>query len=119
VPLTAGELARGHRLILLRGNGPVAYVGWAACTIEQGRRFVGLERIVVLDFVRREGEAMAFRAAAASSPRPALGPPGPERSEGRRRPASKRPMQRAFRCAAARGRPSILAMILGCALIHG
>lgn len=61
VPLTAGELARGHHLLVLReGRQPVAYAGWAACSAEEARRFLGPEGIRALDPARRDGEALAF-----------------------------------------------------------
>jgi hypothetical protein len=60
VPLTAGELSRGHHLIVLREWTAVAYAGWAACTEEQGRLFLGSKGIAALDFTRREGDAIAF-----------------------------------------------------------
>ena len=69
VPLTTGELARGHHLIVLReGNagGAVAYAGWAACTEVEGQRFLGPDGIAALDFARRDGEAIAFLTLTAS-----------------------------------------------------
>ena len=66
VALTSGELARGHHLIVLRGGVAAAYSGWAACSEEQGRRFLGPEGIHALDFARIEGEAIAFLTAAAA-----------------------------------------------------
>lgn len=69
VPLTAGELARGHHLIVLRDQaGAVAYAGWAACTAEQGQRFLGPQGVGALDFARREGEAIAFLTWTAADP---------------------------------------------------
>lgn len=62
VPLTTGELARGHHLIVLRetDGSAVAYAGWVACSTEEGQRFLGQHGVAALDFSRREGEAIAF-----------------------------------------------------------
>ncbi|WP_137181896.1 hypothetical protein [Roseomonas sp. AR75] len=67
VPLTAGELTRGHHLMVLRGSPAalVAYAGWAACTAAQAEGFLGDAGISALDFSRREGEAIAFLTLAA------------------------------------------------------
>lgn len=60
VPLTAGELARGHHLIVLRDGAVAGYAGWVACTAEQGQRFLGPDGIKALDFARSEAEPIAF-----------------------------------------------------------
>lgn len=68
VPLTAGEISRGHHLLVVRGSQPVGYVGWAACTFDQGRRYLGPEGIRALDQQATEGEAIALQTIAALSP---------------------------------------------------
>lgn len=60
VPLTAGEIARGHHLLVLQQQRPAAYAGWAACSMEQGARFLGPEGIKALDSRLADGPAMAF-----------------------------------------------------------
>ena len=60
VPLTAGEIARVHHLLVLQHRRPAAYAGWATCTMEQGARFLGPEGIRALDEHPGDDTAMAF-----------------------------------------------------------
>lgn len=66
--LTAGEIARGHHLLVLDHGTPVAYAGWAACTTEQAERYLGAEGISALDMRQHSGEVVAFLTLAAVSP---------------------------------------------------
>jgi len=68
VPLTAGELSRGHHLLVVEGTQPVGYLGWSACTLDQGRRYLGQEGLRALDQTATEGEAIALQTVAALSP---------------------------------------------------
>lgn len=65
--LTAGEITRGHHLLVLDRGHPVAYAGWACCTEAEAARFLGAEGIGALDMTRREGEVLAFLTLAAVS----------------------------------------------------
>ena len=58
--LTAGEIARGHHLLVLEHGRPVAYAGWACCSPEQADRYLGAEGIAALDLRQRSGEIVAF-----------------------------------------------------------
>jgi hemolysin-activating ACP:hemolysin acyltransferase len=67
VPLTTGEITRGHHLLILEQDRPAAYAGWAECSLEQGARFLGVEGIRALDPELRHGEAMAILTTIATS----------------------------------------------------
>ena len=68
VPLTAGEISRGHHLLVLQGRQPAVYVGWAECSEAQGARYLGAEGLGALDLSLLQGEMMAILTVTALTP---------------------------------------------------